>query len=101
MKNKKKAEVSGFCKHRNIKSFFDSFDSNLSKKNYQCFNCEDWKPGHKLVPVYQFDEMTKEVFGMRFCRACWQSYQDVSPELKKEFIDRIRNKVKKVSGVKA
>lgn len=102
MQNKKNsAEVFGnFCTHRNIKSFFDSFNSKLSNKKYQCFNCEVWKPGNQLTPTYHFDEMTKELFGMRFCRACWNAYQDVSPEMRKEFFDRITEKIKEVSEVK-
>lgn len=101
MTDKKSAEVFGnFCKHRNIKSFLDSFNSKLSNKKYQCFNCEVWKPGRKLFAVGQFDDMTKEVFGFRFCRACWEAYQNVEQEMKKEFIDRITNKIKKVSEVK-
>lgn len=102
-KNKKNAEVFGnFCKYRNqkIKSFLDSFDSNLSNQKYQCFNCEVWKPGRKLLLTHQFDEMTRELFNFRFCRACWEAYQNVEQEMKKEFIDRITEKIKEVSEVK-
>lgn len=101
MTDKKLAEVpKNFRKHRNMKSFLDSFNSNLEHKKYQCFNCEVWKPGRKLIPVNQFDEMTRELFNFRFCRACWQSYQNVEQEMRKEFIDRITNKIKAVSEVK-
>jgi len=99
-KENNNVEVENFCTNRDLRSFFDSFNSSSSSKNYQCFNCKVWKLGRKLIAIGQFDELTREVFGFRFCRACWQSYQNVGQEMKKEFIDRIRNKIKKISGVK-
>ncbi len=100
MAKKRNAEAANFGIHRNIKSFVDSFNSKPSNKKYQCFNCEVWKSGHRLTATFQFDQMTKEIFGFRFCSKCWKSYQDVSPELKKEFIENIRRKIQTASEVK-
>lgn len=99
MKNEK-AEAGNFGIHRNFDKFCRAFNPNPNNQKFQCLNCEIWKRSDKFIAVGQFDQMTNEIFGFRFCRPCWQSYQKVSPELKKDFIENIRRKIKKASEVK-
>ncbi len=94
-------EAKGFTVHQNLAVFSTSFGAKLTKQRFQCLNCEVWKRGDKFIAVGQYVQMTNEIFGFRFCRACWQSYQNVSPELKKDFIENIRAKIQNASEVKS
>lgn len=94
-------EAAGFTVHQNLSGFSASFGAKLTGQKFQCLNCEAWKRGDKFVAVGQFAQMTKEVFGFRFCRACWQSYRSVSPELKQDFIKNIRAKITNALEVKS
>ena len=99
MKNKNNAEaVQGFGIHRNPNKFFDSFNSNRGNQKFQCFNCEIWKRGDKLISVGQFDQPKMQTAVFRFCRACWRSYKTVSPELRQDFVENIRRKIKTAAG---
>ena len=100
MTKQRNAEAGHFGIHNNLSKFLTTFNSKRNKRKYQCFNCGVWKSGHLLTATFQFDQMTKEIFGFRFCSKCWKSYQDVSPELKKEFIENIRRKIQTASEVK-
>lgn len=93
--------AAGFTVHSNAGAFAASFSAKLSKQRFQCLNCEVWKRGDKFVAVGQYVQMTKEIFGFRFCRECWRTYQKVSPELKQDFIRRIREKIQITSEVKS
>lgn len=95
----KNAEGFNFGVNRNQTTFFNSFDTNRSFTKFQCLNCKVWKPGHKFVPVGQFDRETNRVAVFRFCPSCWQSYNRVSDRMKKDFISRIKKKVRKASEV--
>ncbi len=100
MKNKKKTKAVNFSFHKDKNLFFDSFDSKRSYQKYQCLNCEIWMRGDKFIPIGQFDLSNIQIFVFRFCVACWQSYKDVSPELRQDFINNVRRKIKTASEVK-
>lgn len=99
----KNAEGGNFGAYRNTKknrsTFFNSFDDSRTPARYQCLNCEAWKPAHKLIPLWQFDQANNRLAVFRSCRACWRSYNRVSSELKQDFTARMLDKIRKASEV--
>lgn len=94
------AKAASFSTHKNVGEFLASFNSHMNKQRFQCLNCSVWKRGDKFVAVGQYEQMAREIFGFRFCRACWQAYRNVLPELKQDFIKNIRAKIQNTLEVK-
>lgn len=94
----KSTEAANFSADQQLNNFLTTFKFSSNNFRFQCLNCDRLKRGNKLKPAAVYIKSENKMYVFRFCKECWESYQNFDANLKRNFHETLLKKLKRAEA---